>query len=153
MSGSLALMDLAIAHINANPDLADFGPPVSMNAIEQAKEMLGVPLSQTYVKFLREFGVGDFNGAEIYGIVESNIAGSSVPSVVWINRDLRKGQNWPRKYLVIASTGDGGWYCLDTSDETESGEFPLILCDPYANLIKVIHPSFANYFLEITRVT
>ncbi len=117
-------------------------------AIAEAEALLGHAFPPTYLTFPRKLGAGDINGAEVYGIIGDDAPGSAVPSIVWLSEDLRAGKDWPSKYLVVASSGDGGWHCLDASRETEGRQMPVVWCDPNAKQVLTKHQSFGEYSLE-----
>lgn len=146
MNEAQLLMKEAIAHVASHPELADFSEPASEASIEQASRLLGTIMPPSYRSFLSTYGAGDYNGWETYGVIEGNVEGGGIPSLVWLNRDLRAGQGWPSRYLVIAARGDGCWYCLDGATTDDAGEDPVVLCDPYGTSMRTVFPSFAAYF-------
>lgn len=136
----------SIAHIRANLELADFEEGASAAEIAEVEQILGVEFPASYKYYLRELGVGDFNGHEFYGIIPGNIRGSRPPSVVAVNEKLRKELNWPRHMVVIYHTGYGPWVCIDCSERLADNERPISVCDPHGNFLERIYANFGGFF-------
>jgi hypothetical protein len=91
--------------------------------LEAAEKNLSINFTQTYRKFLLEFGSGGLGSFEIYGLVSNDFANSGIPDVVWLTNKGRKEWELPKFLIPIYDLGDGELFCLDlrTLKEGEAG--------------------------------
>lgn len=120
----LNALNAAITLIDENG--GDFEGAKDEMLISQAKAQLSLEFPPSYEQFLRTFGCGDIAGIEIYGIINANSDESGVPDAIWLTLKERNN-GLPANLIIIASTGDGGYYAIDTSIANGQGENPVIL--------------------------
>ena len=136
--------------IKKNKDKADFEEPKSEELIAAAEMKLGLKFPPTYRLFLKNYGCGDIAGIEIYGIVNNNLGLRGVPNGIWLTLDERETGELPLHFIIISDTGDGYWYCLDTSQTDTDGENPIVIWGlnmPEKNKQKVSN-DFGEFLLE-----
>lgn len=106
-----------------SPD--NFSGPKPHSLIAKAEEALGVSLPPTYRAFLSRYGCGDIEGLEFYGVVDDDFENSSVPDAIWLTLDERK-TGTPDALVIVAATGDGGFYAIDLDKKSDDGESPVV---------------------------
>ena len=141
-------MDRALDHILKHQDLADFGPGAQPDSIIFLEKKLAFNFPDSFKKFLSTLGCGDFNGNEFYGIVNNNPIASGIPSLYWINADLRNNLRWPKHFIVIGQSGFGPWICLDGRIVNSIEEPKVCLCDPHGVFLKDIKSNFEKFFYD-----
>jgi hypothetical protein len=123
---SMAELEQGLQLIESSED-ADFVGPRSEALLEKAEKALGVSFPPTYRRFVKEFGYGDMAGAEFCGLVDDNFERSSVPNGIWLTLYERKSVSLPNSLILVAETGDGGYYAIDTTMRDAQGESPIVL--------------------------
>jgi antitoxin YobK len=125
---TMSLQDLyqAIQLINSYSETAHFDGPKPESLIVKAETALGLTLPTTYRLFLAQFGCGAIAGSEFYGVVDDDFVNSSVPDAIWLAVEERRYGNVPSCFVLIASTGDGGYCALDCSAPSANGEAPVV---------------------------
>lgn len=113
--------------IESHKEAADFEEPKSEKLIKYAEEVLGINFPPTYRCFLMQYGCGDIEGLEIYGIIDEDFETPGIPDGIWLTLDERKTGGLPSHFIIISSTGDGYWYCLDASQPNSEGEYPVVI--------------------------
>jgi hypothetical protein len=138
--------------MKSRPDLIEFHGGCSLQLIASAEKKLEVKFPPSYVKFLKEYGVGSFDGSEFLGIVKNEqgqLMEDGVLNVVGNTLSARKDYDLPHNLVVIYELGDGAVYCLDTSKE---GDSPVVVYwstfPKEAQTFEVEAENFANFFLE-----
>ncbi|WP_445495059.1 SMI1/KNR4 family protein [Photorhabdus sp. SF281] len=138
-------VDKAIEIINENIELADFEGPKDENLIIAAEKILGLNFPIAYRHFLEMLGCGDIAGQEFYGLIKPNFIDSGIPDAVWITMQERNNSNLPNNYLIICSTGDGGYVVLDCSN-TNKEEGVIEQWDPgVKNHLYAFKPLASNF--------
>lgn len=107
-------------------EYTDFYGPVSDSRIEEEEEALGLKFPMDYRHFLKNYGAGDFESCEIYGIVPEKDT-KCIPNGMWATACLREKKQMPQEYIAIAFDGFGDYYCIDTSKPGEDGLCPVVL--------------------------
>src|SRR5690242_14756515 len=102
-------------------EYADFGPPATVELIEEAEGYLATKFPPSYREFLATAGCGSFAGREFYGITPGGIAATAIPSVTFAT-NAERNHGLPPQFIVIEDTGGDGQYVLDTGDLTPDGE-------------------------------
>lgn len=98
--------------------------------IVSAENALALKFPPTYRLFLKKYGCGGFRGFEIYGLTKDhsvNFENLSIPNAIWLTLDERKDDYLPHHFIIISDTGDGYWYCLDSSQPNSEGEYPVVI--------------------------
>lgn len=104
--------------------------PKSEELIELSEEALRLTFPPTYRLFLKKYGCGGLRGLEIYGLTKESKKGFAkpgVPDAIWLTLDERKDDYLPHHFIIISETGDGYWYCLDSSQPNSEGEYPVVV--------------------------
>jgi len=120
---SIADLREALRLIAINPRRAFFAGPRDPALVASAERALGGGLSPTYREFVEKLGAGNFGAFEIFGIVDDGFDESSVPNGVWLTLNERRENGLPSQLVVIGSTGDGDYYCIEQRGEEESPVF------------------------------
>lgn len=113
--------------IAANPEEGFFVGPRDLALIALAEKALGGRFPPTYREFVAMLGAGDFGGFEVYGVIDGEFENSSVPNGVWLTLDERRLSGLPHSLVIVASTGDGSYYCVEMSDERDT---PVVVYQP-----------------------
>ena len=125
---SMQDLEKAFNLIKQNIEKCDFEKePKKEELIKISEEALGLKFPPTYRLFLHKYGCGGLGGLEIYGIIDENFKESSVPDGIWLTLDERKDDYLPHHFIIISDTGDGYWYCLDSSQPNAEGEYPVVV--------------------------
>ena len=130
-------------------DSGDFEGQKDQNLIQTAENALGLVFPPTYKSFLLDFGCGEINGHEIYGIISDKFENSSVPNGIWLTLDERKTSKLPSN-LIIISQGYDGYLAIDVSQKNTENENPIIEWIPGNpnNSLTPIFNDFGVYFLD-----
>ncbi|MDN7228275.1 SMI1/KNR4 family protein [Planococcus sp. N064] len=132
---------------------ADFVGEVPSGIIAKAEEALELEFTGSYLDFLQNFGAGDFNGEEIYGILDSDFENSSVPDAIWYTLQERKETNLPLNLLVIYDTGSEELFCLNFNDLDETGDPKVVSYMPGIDMgeqnFEIIAENFGDFLLEL----
>lgn len=146
----------AIAIINQHQDDADFEGVKEEHLIDLAEKKLGVEFSDSYRFFLKNLGCGDLAGCEFYGIINADFTNSGIPDAIWLTIKERQESNLPNQYVIINSTGDGDYYVLDCSKDTnKKGEVSLWSPGVKDNTstFNFSHDDFGDFFYEQVTAT
>ena len=129
----------------------DFDGLKSESTIKSAEKALGLRFPPSYRQFLLDFGCGDFNGIEIYGIIDDNFESSSAPNGVWLTLNERSEISLDSKYIIIGSSGSGEYFAIDALDVDDFGEGPVVLLSPNGYYCMHVAASFGAYLLGCAR--
>lgn len=116
---SMADLQEALRLIATNAGRGFFAGPRDPALVASAERVLG-GLSPTYREFVKKLGAGNFGAFEIYGVVDEEFEDSSVPNGVWLTLNERRENGLPSELIVIGSTGDGDYYCIEQRGGEES---------------------------------
>jgi hypothetical protein len=120
----------AVSLMDTHPEHSDFLGERPNGLIALAQKALNLRFPPSYRQFLKERGAGGFGTTEIYGIIRENFEASGVPDAVWLTLQERKQASLPQPLIIVYATGDGGYYCLDTSVQDGNQENPIIAFYP-----------------------
>lgn len=123
----------------------DFEGPQDEELIAKAEAMLSVKFPPSFRKFILEFGCGDFEGIEFYGVFREDFEQSGIPDCVWITLNERK-QGLPENCVLIGETGDGSYYALDINREDDQSESPVIVLSSDFEKSEIVHPNYTLFF-------
>jgi hypothetical protein len=101
-----------------NDELAEFEPVefsggVSISAITEAEQAIGLKFGSEFREFLERFGTASISSQELLGL-----GGTSFLDVVTITRHLRTPSThsrFPDNFIPVRGDGYGNYDCLDTS--------------------------------------
>lgn len=132
-------------------DEADFEGPKSEDLIARAEVALELILPPTYRAFLQQLGCGDIAGFEVYGLIGPDFFNSSIPNGIWLTLNERNSSNLPRELVLIAETGEGTYYAINTCTANSDGENPVVEWSPniskHANKLPIVAEDFGEFFL------
>jgi antitoxin YobK len=126
----------------------DFEGPKPEALVASAEHALGLRFPPSYRRFLLELGCGDLNGLEIYGVINENFEGSSVPNGIWLTLNRRRSTGLDHAYVLIGDGGDGTYYAIDTQSVDETGENPVVRLSVDSAQAEPVASSFGAYLLE-----
>lgn len=147
----MADLEQAFALIERNEEGADFDGVKPEGLLAKAEQALGLTFPPTYRAFLGKLGCGDIGGAEFYGVIKDDFENSSVPDAIWLTLDERKSSSIPSSYIVVGSTGDGGYYVIDCSTSSNDGENPVVEWWPGLDQQKPVAGDYGEFFLRSIR--
>lgn len=116
--------ELIAAVTTAGNEIAWLGT-ASRDQINSVEELLGVPLSSTFRRFLEDYGGGGVVGAEVSGIEDNDAALSTGGTLVGDTATCRNRFHLPPHLVVIYFHDDEVCWCLDTS-KGAGGECPVV---------------------------
>lgn len=124
----MSMTDLlfALNLVQENADEAEFAGPKSDELIALAESRLGLKFPPTYRTFLQQLGCGDIAGFEVYGLVGPNFESGSIPNGIWLTLNERNSSSLPSSLVLVAETGDGAFYAIDTGTSNSEGENPVV---------------------------
>ncbi len=130
---------------------SDFTGPISSEKIKVAENMLGVKFPKSYSRFLEKYGAGDIAGLELFGIInDPDTDGEMIPNGIWLTLNLRKELFLPKEFVVVAETGYGPYYVIDTSQKGEDFESPIYLWEVGDQRNKT-SDSFGEFLLSLLK--
>ncbi|NBI31102.1 SMI1/KNR4 family protein [Chengkuizengella marina] len=124
----------ALSIIEKNISECDFIGRRPKELIEKAENVLGLNFSNQYKKFLSTYGALCIGSQEVYGIIRDDFENSSVPDVVWVNRQNRIKFGMPDHLLEIYHTGSDEVFCFDFKKTNKQGEPPVVVYVPGLDL-------------------
>jgi len=118
----MSMVDLqeALGLVAANPSQGVFAGPRDAALVASAERALGGNLSPTYREFVTRLGAGNFGAFEVYGVIDQKFEDSSVPNGVWLTLNERGESGLPEKLVIVGSTGNGDYYCVELRGGDES---------------------------------
>jgi antitoxin YobK len=149
---SMSDLESALRLIDANAAIADFAGPKPEQLVKSAETTLGLTFPPTYRTFLNRLGAGGVGGAEFYGVIRDDFEHSGVPDAIWLTLKHRKTSNTPTSFVIVSETGDGGYYAIDASQTTATGESPVVEWWPGApNAVanrRIVADDFGSFLLQ-----
>jgi len=149
VSMSMEDLDAAFELIELNADQADFDGPKSESLLSKAEQALGLSFPPTYRTFLSRLGCGDIAGAEFYGVIKDDFENSAVPDAIWLTISQRKSSQLPQSHIIVGSTGYGGFYAIDCSQQSDANESPVV--EWWGGPQTTIAADFGEFFLRSIR--
>ena len=141
-----------ITIVERNPEKACFVGQRPESLVRAAEDRLDVIFPPTYRRFLLLLGAGNFGSAEFYGVVDNNFEESSIPDGIWCTLSERRQIKLPNELVVVANTGYGDLYCLDTATKPEG---PIIVYQshlrPDEQQRETVAEDFGKFFLDQIR--
>lgn len=98
--------------------------------IKAAENILGLKFPPMYRLFLKKYGCGGLGYVEVYGLTKESspdFEKPGIPDGIWLTLEERKTGGLPNHFIIISDTGDGYWYCLDSSCSNLNSEYPVII--------------------------
>ncbi|WP_027946949.1 SMI1/KNR4 family protein [Amycolatopsis taiwanensis] len=131
MSGIDSVREL-VELIRSNPGECNFTGGLSEKDIARAEAALAATFPPSYRLFISELGSCEAGGVEIMGVYRTPTGGDRLYGTVSETLDAREDNRFPLSLLVIEYDGMGGIICLDSSEQNEDGEYPVVVWDPDA---------------------
>ena len=148
----MADLQEALNLVATNPGEGFFAGPRNAELVATAERALGGRLPPTYREFVTKLGAGSFGAFELYGVVDDDFEHSSVPNGVWLTLNERRASGLPGELVIVGSTGDGDYYCIQLREGKES---PVTLYQPGAppdrQRGEQLAQDFGEFFLEGVR--
>jgi hypothetical protein len=126
----------------------DFEGNKPESLVARAEFALGLAFPPSYRFFLSEMGAGDFNGFEVFGLINDNFSNSSVPNGVWLTLSERRAIGLHPAYIIVGEAGDGTYFALDTRPVGRTCEAPVVRLSVDAKNHERVAESFGDYLLE-----
>lgn len=129
---------------------------VDESQICEAEKILSLHFPESYRYFLINFGSGDFEGIEFYGLIPNENELEEIPNTVWFTKDAISSGDILSGFVVVEDLGDGSLACLDIN-LTNNRECPVVLCDLAESLESgensVLAENFGQYFFDRINTT
>jgi hypothetical protein len=148
---SMENLDQAFKLIQLHDDRADFDGPKSDELLSKAEQALELSFPPCYRAFLSRLGCGDIAGLEFYGVIREDFDDSGIPDAIWLTLDERTSSQLPASHIIVAETGDGGYYAIDCSDSS-NGECPVVQWWPGANKQEMVASDFGEFLLRSIQI-
>lgn len=103
----------------------EFSKGVSTFWIKKAEERLGVKFSPSYFWWLSNYGKGEVNGEEIFGIYEVDFDQIVGGDIVYMNELNRRSNILNSNQLMIQFTDFGEFFYFDMSILNSDYEYPI----------------------------
>ena len=134
---------------------ASFVGPISEVTVQRAEAKLDLVFPPTYREFLLQLGAGNLFSAEFYGITGDNLDVLGIPNGVWLTLDERDCSSLPQRFILIADSGVGPYFAIDTGTRNEDENCPVVewqggLPEDRQNL-KPVASDFGEFFLARIR--
>ena len=145
---SMADYDSAVSLIAKHPQCARFVGPRSPAIISEAESALGIRFPPTYRRFLLEFGAGEVDSIEFYGIPGADLVSKPLPSGIRQTVGLRQKYGFPDDLLIVGDVGNGELYCLETKSNGSEGAVIAIQPGQAPLLRDPVGTGFGAFFLN-----
>lgn len=153
MNTATVNLNNAFSLIEENTDRMHISGEKTDSLIARAEKALEVSFNPSYRKFLKRYGMCSISCWEIYGLTkDEDFEHAKVPNAIWVTLDYYRNFNLPKGIVLIADTGDGDFYGIDTRQKDEYGESPVVLWMPGvsepSDKLKIIAPDFGTFLYE-----
>lgn len=118
--------------ISRNPAECNFTGGLGEEDIARAEAELAATFPPSYRFFLGEVGSCEAGGVDLLGIYRTSARGDQLLGTVSATLDARDDERFPPDLLVIEYDDVGGIISLDSSEQNENGEYPVVAWDPGA---------------------
>lgn len=125
----------------------DFDGNKPSELVDKAEKALGCTFPPTYKEFISNYGCGDIEGLEFYGLTDDNFENSSAPNAIWLTLDERKS-GFPDNLVLIFSIGDGNYLALKVDELSGSNENPVVKVSPVGEVLETVSNDFGSFILS-----
>lgn len=140
--------DRFIEIIESNKEEAFFSGSLSDDIILKAEKILELTFPPSYRKCIEKYGNISIFGIEIYGIIKDpEIDAKMIPNMVWITKDMRES-GLSKDFIVVADSGYGPVYVIDTTIKDTENESPVFLWDIDGSSEKIAD-NFGDFFYDL----
>jgi hypothetical protein len=129
----------------------NFNGPKLEPLVAMAETALALRFPPSYRRFLLDLGCGNFNGLEIYGVINTNFETSAVPNGIWLTLKKRRTIGLDVKYVIVSDNGGGNYYALDTKSVDDAGEARVVLLSVDGRNSEPVADSFGDFLLEAVK--
>lgn len=124
---------------------SDFEGEKSEELVRKAETFLGLQFPLEYRKFLLEFGCGDINGFEIFGLINDKFETNSVPDAIAVTAKERKLSALEDSLIIIGDSPEY-YYALDLGrKDNENVPIIEILPTKKARNCQIVSNSFGEF--------
>lgn len=144
----------AVRLIREHEDAADFEGPQTEALVALAEAKLGLRFPEPYRTFLLEFGCGDVEGEEVFGVIDEEFDESAEPDAVWYTRELRRRRGLPHHFIAIGALAGGETIVIDADEAGPVfGRVFLLSLEAAGSegSAEELAPDFGGYFLSLVR--
>lgn len=124
----------------------DFDGKKPSELAAKAEQALGCKFPPTYKEFITNYGCGDIEGLEFYGLTDDNFENSSVPNAIWLTLNERKS-GFPANLILIYSTGDGNYLALKVDEFSGDNENPVVKVSSVGEILERVSNNFGSFML------
>ncbi|MFI7122908.1 SMI1/KNR4 family protein [Amycolatopsis sp. NPDC049868] len=110
---SVEASERLIELIRANEDISNHADGSDEATISAAERTLGVAFPPSYRRLIQEFGAWEIAGEEFFGSIAETL-------------DMRRDHGMPSELILVTFDGMGGAVVLDSSQQDDSGEYPVL---------------------------
>lgn len=125
----MSYIDTVEVEINAAGDDPSYAGAASDSVIADFEKELGVKFPTSYILFLKKYGALSFAGETYYGVTNSGLRATAVPSVLFATKTARYNGDIDDGMIVVKSAGYGPIYSIDTSSLGEGHEPIVVLTE------------------------
>jgi cell wall assembly regulator SMI1 len=119
---------LAFELIEKNKDKSHFADvPKTEKLICLAEKTINIKFPSTYRQFVQRYGCGSIKGFEVYGLTDESFDYYGSLDAIGLTLEERENGDIPVHFILIGDVGDGFYYCLDSSQPNEDGEYPVVI--------------------------
>ena len=145
---SMADYESATSLIAGNPQSVRFVGPRPVAVVSEAEAAVGMRFSPTYRRFLLEFGAGEVDSVEFYGIPGVDLMNRPLPSGIRQTVMLRQKCGFPSDLLVVGDVGNGELYCLEAKPNGSEGSVVVVQPGPDPLIRELVADDFGEFFLS-----
>ncbi|MES9684608.1 SMI1/KNR4 family protein [Gottfriedia acidiceleris] len=145
-------IDKALEIIEANLEEADFIGEIDEQTIIDAESNLKVKFPKSYREFLKNYGLGDIFGEEIYGLGTEE---TGIPNMICITKEFREKENLPDNLICFYFADDGEYFCLDCSKVQSNNDDNAPVVSYISGLplkeqpFEIIAKNFGDFLLDL----
>lgn len=127
--------------------------PAPESFIKETEKILDLKFSDDYIDFLKDYGFLGYGSLELYGVTNGDPYVKSVFNTVWMTLDERKNYNLPQQFVIVAESGMGELYVLDTKTNRvelvelgDDDEFNIVPDEPEES-----YENFSAFFCKMVQ--
>ncbi|MES2520442.1 MAG: SMI1/KNR4 family protein [Bacteroidota bacterium] len=132
-------------------DILELGNNINDNRIEEFEQHCNLTISPDFKQFMKKVNGFSLMGTEVYGFDKDKV--NAIENIYYREHFEVRSPQYP--YLVpFSPDGRGNFYCLDTLNQLENGDFPIIFWVSNYEYTKedvpeITHNNFLDWVQEI----
>jgi len=130
MMSAIEASERLIELVRGSDDIANHADGCDVGTISLAERDLGVTFPPSYRRVIEEFGTWDIAGEEFLGMYQTPVMGQKLLGSVAETQDAYSQYGMPSDLIVVMFDGMGGLIVLDSSQEDQEGEYPVLVWNP-----------------------